>query len=239
MARDIVVIGASAGGVTALRQLVGGFPPGWNAAVFVALHMPATGTSFLPRILSQAGPLTVKHPMDGEPITPGIVCVAPPGSHMMLDDQRVSLVDDPRQSHCRPSVDTLFRSAAAALGPRVVGAILTGNLRDGSLGLSAIRSQGGATIVQDPCDARFPAMPLHARRTAGADHCVPLAEIAPLMVKLTTAQAISDRGRGGALGVGSWRDLGEESVDHRPRLVEDTCLSVAAGRREWRQALGP
>jgi two-component system chemotaxis response regulator CheB len=233
MERDIVVIGASAGGVTALRQLVSGFPPGWDAAVFVAMHLPAAGTSFLPRLLSQAGPLTVKHPMDGEKISPGIICVAPPGSHMVLDDDRVSLVHDSRQNHYCPSVDTLFRSAADAFGSRVVGAVLTGNLGDGSLGLSAIHRRGGTTIVQDPSDARFPAMPFHALQTGDADYCVRLVEIAPLMVKLTTAGVESWSGGGLGVGRGCGTIWANGPWTTARALTQNTCLPGTGGR-EWR-----
>ena len=189
MARDIVVIGASAGGVEALRQLVGDFPAGWQAAVFVVIHLPAGGESMLPVILERSGPLPARHPADGMKIVPGTVFVAPPNHHMILDDGHVRLTRGPRQNRHRPSVDTLFRSAACSYGPRVIGTVLTGALSDGSVGLRSIRARGGVAIVQDPRDAKFPSMPQSALSSAPVDHCVPLAELAPLLVRLAAEPA--------------------------------------------------
>lgn len=184
MARDIIVIGASAGGVEALRQLVAAFPPDWKAAIFIVLHLPPDAESYLPDILDRAGPLPARHPQNGSKVSPGTVYVAPPDHHMILLDDRISVVRGPRQNQHRPSVDTLFRSAAYSFGPRVIGAVLTGSLSDGAVGLRAIRSRGGVAIVQDPREAAFPSMPRTALRLGDVDHCVPLADMAPLMARL-------------------------------------------------------
>lgn len=180
--RDIIVIGASSGGVEALRVLVGGLPAGFSAAIFIVLHL-GPGASALPDILSRAGPLPARHPRDGEAVTPGTIMVAPPDLHMMLESGRVRLVHGPRENRMRPAVDALFRSAAIAYGPRVIGVVLTGWLDDGSAGLLAIKDRGGMAIVQDPAEAVAPSMPAHAAAGVAVDHCCPVAEIAPLLVR--------------------------------------------------------
>ncbi len=125
-ARDVIVIGTSAGGVEALAQVVRGLPPGFPASVFVVCHFPPGGRSVLPDILSRAGPLLASHPADGDPFLPGHIYVAPPDRHLLLaPDGRVRLTRDARENHFRPAVDPLFRSAARHYGPRVIGVILT------------------------------------------------------------------------------------------------------------------
>jgi two-component system, chemotaxis family, protein-glutamate methylesterase/glutaminase len=182
---DIVVIGASAGGVEALTRLMRDLPPGLPASLFVVCHFPPSDRSVLPDILSRAGPLLATHAIDGEPFHPGHVYVAPPDFHLLLaEGQRLRLTRGPRENHHRPAVDVLFRSAARTYGPRVIGVVLTGSLNDGSAGLLAIRAAGGVAIVQDPADAAVAAMPDSAARIAGADHRVAVDRLAPLLVKL-------------------------------------------------------
>src|SRR5262245_33482129 len=139
----------------------------------------------LPAILERAGALPAMRAEDGALITPGTITVGPPDHHLMLMDGRTRLARGPRQNRCRPSVDALFRSAAYSHGSRVMGAVLTGSLDDGAVGLNAIHVRGGGTIVQDPKDAKFSSMPLAALETADIDYCLPLLEIAPLMVRLS------------------------------------------------------
>ena len=184
--RDVIVLGASAGGVEALSQVVRGLPAGLPAAVFVVCHIGATRKSILPEILGKSGPLPAVHARDGEPIRHGRIYVAPPDYHMVLAADAVRLNHGPRENRHRPAVDPLFRTAARAFGPRVAGVVLTGALGDGSAGLMAVRAAGGAAIVQDPSDALISDMPQTALVMAGADHVVPLAEIAPLLVRLST-----------------------------------------------------
>jgi len=185
MARDVVVIGASAGGIDALRQLVAGFPVEWKASVFVVVHLPANGESMLPAILQRVGPLPALHPEDGARVTPGTIAVAPPDHHLIVIDGHVRVLRGPRQNRYRPSADTLFRSAAFSYGPRVIGAVLTGGLDDGAAGLSAIHARGGVTIVQDPNEAKFSSMPRAALAMVDVDYCLPLLEIAPRMIRLS------------------------------------------------------
>ncbi|MGH7620622.1 MAG: chemotaxis protein CheB, partial [Gemmatimonadaceae bacterium] len=157
--RDIIVVGASAGGVEALQRLVAYLPANFGGSMFVTVHFPEHGTSTLPRILTRAGPLTAIHPVNGEPIIPGRIYVARPDFHLLLGPTGIRLVRGPRENGNRPAVDPMFRSAAVAFGRRVIGVVLTGNLDDGTSGLAAIKRRGGLAIAQDPSDALFPSMP--------------------------------------------------------------------------------
>jgi two-component system chemotaxis response regulator CheB len=181
---DIIVVGASAGGVQALSQLMEGLPPDLPAAVFVALHIAPHGHSALPTILSRLGGLPACHPEDGETIQHGRIYVAPPDRHLVVEDGRVELSRKASENGHRPAVDVLFRSAARSYGPRVVGVVLTGNLDDGTAGLVMIKRFGGKAVVQDPRDADYPGMPESAIANARVDHVLPLGEIASVLRRL-------------------------------------------------------
>jgi two-component system chemotaxis response regulator CheB len=182
---DIVVIGASAGGVEALTRLVRDLPAGLPASLFVVCHVPPSHRSALPDILSRSGPLLAAHAIDGEEFHPGHIYLAPPDYHLLLaEGKRLRVNRGPRENHHRPAVDPLFRSAAKFYGRRVIAVVLSGALNDGAAGLLAVRAAGGLAVVQDPADAKVSAMPINAARIAGADHCVPLARLGPLLVEL-------------------------------------------------------
>ncbi|HWE36718.1 MAG TPA: chemotaxis protein CheB [Isosphaeraceae bacterium] len=182
--RDIVVVGASAGGVEALSQLVHRLPADFPAAVFVVLHVSPHGTSLLPSILTRNGPLPARHVADGEPIRPGTIVVAPPDFHLLLEPDRVRLSRGPRENGHRPAVDVLFRTAARSFGPRVIGVVLSGSLDDGAAGLAAIQSRGGLALVQEPDDSLYPGMPRSALESVRADHCEPVVELAGTLSRL-------------------------------------------------------
>jgi two-component system chemotaxis response regulator CheB len=184
MRRKAVVVGASAGGVEALRTLVSGLPADLPVPVLVVLHIPPYGGSVLPAILSRASRLEAHHPVDGEPLRDGQILVAPPDRHLVVDGERVLLTRGPRENGHRPAVDVLFRSAARSLGPGVIGVILSGVLDDGTAGLAAIVRQGGAGVVQDPTDAMYPGMPRNAMAHTPVDHVVPVQQMAELIAKL-------------------------------------------------------
>jgi two-component system chemotaxis response regulator CheB len=198
--RDVVVIGASAGGVEALCEIVRHLPPDLPAAVFVVLHVSRTAPSSLPAILERRGTLPAAHAVDGDPIVPGRIYVAPPDHHMVLEPGVVRVVQGPIENRHRPAVDPLFRSAARAYGPRVVGIVLTGALDDGTAGLVAVKRSGGVAVVQDPDDALYSSMPRSALEYVDVDHCVPLAKIPALVAALTTAPppGAAERERKGA-----------------------------------------
>ncbi|MFY9823855.1 MAG: chemotaxis protein CheB [Thermoanaerobaculia bacterium] len=181
---DVIVLGASAGGVQALCRVIERLPPDLPAAVFVVLHLTPHGRSMLPAILERSGSLPALHPPDGEVIRPGRIYVAPPDHHLTIADGHVHLSRNARENGHRPAIDVLFRTAARSYGPRVVGVVLTGNLDDGTAGLAAIKKCGGVAVVQDPEDADYPSMPESAIANVAVDHVLPLAEIGPRLEEL-------------------------------------------------------
>ena len=182
--RDLVVIAASAGGVEALINLVRELPAALRAALLVVLHRPPTRDSRLPRILRQAGALAATHAQDGEPIRTGQIYVAPPNYHLTVEHEVLRLVQGPTENGFRPAADPLFRTAARAYGPRVVGVVLSGALDDGAAGMRAIKKYGGVAVAQDPEEALVTGMPRNAIRLDHVDHVLPVAEIAALLVQL-------------------------------------------------------
>jgi two-component system, chemotaxis family, protein-glutamate methylesterase/glutaminase len=178
----LIVVGASAGGVEALSTLVRGLPDDLSAAVLIVLHVGAE--SILPEILDAAGPLPARHAERGEPVAPGRIHVAPPGSHLLVHDHHLLLRRGPRENLARPAIDPLFRSAACSFGSGTIGVILTGSLNDGTAGLRAIKRCGGLAVVQDPAEAPFRDMPASAVRHVGIDHCLAVGEMADLLARL-------------------------------------------------------
>lgn len=168
--RDLVVIGASAGGVEALIRLVAELPADLPAAVLVVLHVPSTSPSRLADILDRAGPLPARQAAESMKLEPGVILTAPPNHHLTVRDGRVRVGIGPRVNLHRPSVDVLFRSAAAERGSRTCGIVLSGALDDGTSGLRAIRQVGGITVVQDPADALVSSMPSSVLEVLTPDH---------------------------------------------------------------------
>lgn len=187
--RDIVVIGASAGGVEALRAVVGGLATDLPAAVLVVLHVPRSSPSALPQILGRKTALRVRPAVDGEPLRHRRVYVAPVDRHLLVLDNRVRLSRGPIENGHRPAVDPLFRSAAQSFGPRTIGVILSGVRDDGAAGLAAVAKRGGLTIVQDPSDALHASMPRSAMAYVTPDHVAPAGKIGELISTLTRQPA--------------------------------------------------
>jgi two-component system, chemotaxis family, protein-glutamate methylesterase/glutaminase len=182
----LIVIGASTGGIAALERLASALPQDLDAAVLIVVHVGTFGPGLLPEILSKSGRLPCTHAKTGERIQRGRIYVAPPDYHLLIDSEhRMRLSHGPKENRTRPAIDPLFRSAALAFGPNVIGVVLTGLLDDGAAGLFAIKECGGTAIVQDPADAEAPSMPAHAAAQVAVDHCVPLSELGPLLVRLT------------------------------------------------------
>ncbi len=181
---DIIVIGASAGGVETLIHLVKGLPADIPAVILIVVHVPAHSTSILPRILSRAGALKALHPKDGAALEHGCIYIAPPDYHLLVKRGFINLVRGPMENGHRPAVDPLFRTAARAYGKRVVGLVLSGALDDGTAGLIGVKLRGGVAVVQDPKDAMFTGMPTSAIENVDVDHILPLSDIAPLLVRL-------------------------------------------------------
>lgn len=190
--RDIIVIGASAGGVQALTTLVGDLPPDIPAAIFIVLHVPANVPSLLPSILSRDARLPVAHAIDGDVIEKGKVYVAPPDQHLLIEANRIKLVHGPKENLHRPSIDALFRSAARWAGTRAIGVVLTGARDDGKVGMRAIKQRGGISIVQDPLEAPFPSMPMSVMQDIKVDYSLPLRAIGPLLNTLSHETAAEE-----------------------------------------------
>jgi two-component system chemotaxis response regulator CheB len=181
---SIVVIGASAGGVSGVIRIARDLPASLPAAVLVVVHV-GQGPTMLPELLNRAGPLPADHARHGEPIEPGRIYVAPPDYHLLVRKGLVELSHGPRENHTRPAIDPLFRSAARAYGPDVIGVILSGALSDGMAGLMAIADRGGKIIVQDPEEAFMSGMPASALQSVNVDFILPVAEIPETIGRLT------------------------------------------------------
>ena len=176
--RDLVVIAGSAGSFEPLREIVQGLG-GYEGTVLVVVHVPAHAPSALPALLSRVGTLPVRHAIDGEPLAPGTILVAPPDHHLLIEGDHVKVSLGPQENGARPAADPLFRTAARTPGQRVVGVVLSGALDDGTRGLAVVKACGGVAIVQRPAEARFPGMPRSAVENVDVDHVIAGREIAP------------------------------------------------------------
>ncbi len=181
----IIVVGASAGGMQALKQLTAQFPKDFPAAIFIVNHMGADTTGdVLVAALNKSGGLICEQAYDEQPFQSGHIYLAPPDQHILLAKDKILVTKGARENRYRPAIDPLFRSAAVAYGNRVIGIVLTGYLDDGTSGMMAIKRCGGVCIVQDPLDAAYPDMPQSVIRNVGADYCMPIAEMGMLLSDL-------------------------------------------------------
>jgi two-component system chemotaxis response regulator CheB len=180
----VVVVGASAGGLEALQQLVAGLPADLPAAVLVVVHLQAGSESALPRVLDRVGALPAAHARSGEALQPGRIVVAPPDQHLLVRDSKVRLSRGPRENRQRPAIDALFRSAAAAYGPGVVAVVLSGALDDGAVGAATVAAQDGTVLVQDPDEARVTGMPRAALAAVRRAQALPAAALGPAVADL-------------------------------------------------------
>jgi two-component system chemotaxis response regulator CheB len=181
---DIVVIGASAGGLQALQVLLRNLPQSFPASVFIVVHTSPGGTGMLAAILSKSSGLTVVQARNGQVISRGKVYVAPPDHHLLINSNRVQVTRGPKENGFRPAVDPLFRTAANTYGKRVVGVVLSGNLDDGTQGLFQIKRDGGMAIAQDPLEATFPSMPASAAENVQVDYVLRVVDIAARLIEL-------------------------------------------------------
>ena len=228
---SIIVIGASAGGVEALRFLASALPDTMSAPVLIVLHIGAL-RSELPDLLNSVGPIFAKHAEDGETICPGRIYIAPSDRHMIVADGRLRLTRGPKENWARPAIDPLFRSAAEAYRSNVVGVILTGRLNDGTAGLFEIKQRGGIAIVQDPEDATFPDMPKSAAAHVALDYCLPLAEIPQMLIELVDGK----EGKGVAMAnISSQRSEQKSEVttaEHFDRPLTIACPDCGGALRK-------
>jgi two-component system chemotaxis response regulator CheB len=187
--KDIVVIGASAGGIPPIREILRALPGDFPGSIFIVVHVPSDSPGVLESIFDSSGALDARFASNRERIVPGRVYIAPPDHHLLIEPGRVRLTRGPRENRFRPAVDPLFRTAAQTYGPRVVGIVLSGGMDDGAAGLWTIRRLGGTAIVQSPAEAATPEMPLNAIRAADPDHVVAVSAIGNLLTRLAQMPA--------------------------------------------------
>ena len=187
--RNVIGIGASAGGIEALLALVKRLPADLPATVLVTLHLAPQFKSSLDDIMTRAGPLPAEFATDGQTCRLGALYIAPPDRHLLLDGERLRLGTGPRENNSRPAIDPMMRSIAACCGARAIGVVLTGTLGDGASGLYAVAQCGGLTVVQDPKDAAFPEMPLNALKKVSPDFVIPMAAIPAQLAALSRQPA--------------------------------------------------
>ncbi len=189
MSTRCIAIGASAGGLKPLTELIARLPAGFPIPVFVVMHIPAFEENYLPDIISHAGRLPAISPDDNDKAEPGMIYVAPPDHHMLLDDGHIAVKRGPKENGFRPSIDALFRSAAYSYGPGAVGVVLSGALSDGTSGLWSIKRLGGIAMVQDPKQAQYPSMPRSAMEFVEPDLRASPKEIGERLAEMATEPA--------------------------------------------------
>jgi two-component system chemotaxis response regulator CheB len=189
MNRDIVVIGASAGGVEVLLSLASELPQDLPATVFVVIHRPPEASEMLTELFSQRSRLRARQPLHDERIEPGTIYVAPADNHLLLRPGSVEVVRGPKENGHRPAVDALFRTASAAYGPRVIGVVLSGYQDCGTAGMLSIKARGGLSVVQAPETALAPDMPKSVLERMPVDYVARPGELASLLMRLTSELA--------------------------------------------------
>jgi two-component system chemotaxis response regulator CheB len=182
--RNVIVFGASAGGVAALQRLFEKLPSTLAAAIFVVLHSTSHGLCYMDGILSKAGGPKAHFVKGRERICFGETYVAPANHHLRIEDGTVEITTGPKENRHRPAINPLFRSAAYSFGSRVIGVVLTGMMDDGAAGLWEIKRRGGIAVVQDPLDAEYPSMPNSALADVNVDHVVSLEDMPSLLISL-------------------------------------------------------
>ena len=182
--RDIIVIGASSGGLEAIKKFISDLPSNLEASLFIVWHTAPEAPGVFPTLLNRVSALPASYATDKDEIKHGRIYAAPPDHHLILEKKHMRLSRGPKENRFRPAIDPLFRSAALSHGQRVIGVILSGGLDDGSAGLWSIKEFGGTAVVQNPLNAEVPSMPESALRAVEADHVVTAAEIGPLLKRL-------------------------------------------------------
>ncbi len=191
--RDVIVIGASAGGVTALQRLFALLPADLPAVIGCVLHRGAM-PGLLATVLGRRSLLPLVEPQSGEQARPGVIYLAPADHHMLFLKTGIEVQRGPREHSTRPAVDPLFRSAAKTYGERVVGALLTGCGQDGLSGMIAIREARGLAVVQDPDEAYMPYMPLNALHFDDVKGTFPLETLAEVLNRLARGYKVEAMG---------------------------------------------
>ena len=222
---NLIVAGASAGGLRALSELVAGLHPDMDAAVVVVMHLPHNSTGLY--VCKKLQPLTnyrCSLAEDGDEILMGHLYIAPADGHLLVKETTLHIGKGPQENRYKPSINVLFRSAAAAWSNHVIAIILTGLLDDGTAGMIAVKKSGGVTIVQDPDDAEYPDMPNAVLKSIAVDYRIPVAAMGDVLKTLTalpqqptipapadvlTEASISERV---SIGFNEVQQLGEQSI---------------------------
>ena len=192
MRYGLAVIGTSAGGLAALERLLGGLPADFPLPLLIVQHR-SRESDVLCEVLAARARLPVREVLDKEPIEPGVVFLAPPDYHVLVDEASFSLSSDEPVRFARPSIDVSFHSAADAFGARLIGVILTGANEDGASGLRRIHDEGGLALVQDPAEAEVARMPAAAGAAVPAARRLPLAELAAAL-RAAAAEIVATAG---------------------------------------------
>ncbi|MDP8209555.1 MAG: chemotaxis protein CheB [Candidatus Stygibacter australis] len=181
-----IVIGVSAGGMKALIKIFSFLPADFSLPILVTQHLAPSEDSYLANLLNKISQLSVKEAIDKEKIKPGIIYLAPPNYHLLVERKKtISLSIDEKVNYSRPSIDVLFESAANAWGDKLIGIILTGSNSDGTMGMKKIKESGGFTIAEEPSTAEFSVMPKSAIDIGVIDEVLPLEQIGELIIKLS------------------------------------------------------
>ncbi|MCY1144129.1 chemotaxis protein CheB [Actinoplanes sp. Pm04-4] len=233
----VVVIGASAGGIHALHEVLGGLPAGLSASVLVVVHTPPTSPRLLPDVLARCGPLPAAYAVPGQRLTAGLVTIAPPGQHLVLTAGDVlRLHCGPLVHRARPAVDPLLHSVAGVCRNRAIAVVLSGRLRDGADGAAAVAANGGTVLVQDPVDAANRGMPLAALELPDAA-VWPAAKLGPVIADLIDAAVPAARdGHDTAGGSGP---RGSAEIDEALWVAVSRLQTHADGQRRLLQRLQP
>jgi two-component system, chemotaxis family, protein-glutamate methylesterase/glutaminase len=221
MNHDVIVIGASAGGVEVLLNLAPGLRADLPASIFVVVHTVPGQRSPLPELLSARGPLPARHPLHGEEILPGHIYVAPSDNHLLVRRGKMEVIRGPKENGHRPSADALFRTASAAYGSRVIGVVLSGYQNCGTAGMMSIRARGGLCVVQAPASAHAEEMPRNVLDRVPVDHVVTPQELPALLARLAATPAGPSLEPGHSIAALEGRELGVPS-----NLVCPICTGV-------------
>ena len=233
------MIGASAGGISALLHIAGKLPADLAAAILIVVHTGADSPGILHQLLSRAGPVPASVALDGKPLQLGNIYIAPPDFHLLIKDQRLRVARGPKENGFRPAVDPLFRTAARNFGERVVGIVLSGGLDDGTDGLRIIKECGGIAIAQNPEEAEFPSMPASAIRNVAVDHIARLDDISALIERYADGNVLKRSRMRPTADRPDVAEAGDNALpSYRPRGEPSALTCPECGGALWEKRTG-
>jgi len=232
---DVIVIGGSAGSSVPLRRILSGLPEAFPAAILIVQHSSPIGwtAQSTADLLASRTALPVSVAVDLQPFEPGRIYVCPPNYHLSLENSIMRLEESPVENHTRPSIDVLFRSAAASFARRVVAVLLSGTLTDGTAGLWQIKRRGGIAIVQDPAEAEFPNMPRNALENVTVDYVLPAKQIGETLIEVSVSRRHGrESARRPSILIVEDEALGAQNLRERlEELSYEVCGSVTSGEK--------